>query len=202
MLFLSPSISLQNMDTIVSNSALLSIPSLPPVRTVTSNSYSPTTSALGLSSKKLFSGFFYSSGSQKRQLGLRNSSSSARTVPKFTVASGGGIQQINETQFQDTVLNSDRPVLVEFVANWCGPCRLISPAMEWVAQEYRDRLTVVKIDHDANPKLIEEYKVYGLPALILFTNGREVPESRREGAITKVKLKEYVDALLESVSLA
>lgn len=69
-------------------------------------------------------------------------------------------------------------------------------------QEYRDRLTVVKIDHDANPKLIEEYKVYGLPSLILFTNGQEVPESRREGAITKVKLKEYVDALLESVSVA
>lgn len=134
LLFLSPSIPLRNMDTIVSNSALLSIPPLPPVRTVTSNSYSPTTSALALSSKKLFSGFFYSSGSQIRQLGLRNSSSSARTVPKFTVASGGGIQQINETQFQDTVLNSDRPVLVEFVANWCGPCRLISPAMEWVAQ--------------------------------------------------------------------
>lgn len=134
LLFLSPSISLQNMDTVVSNSALLFIPPLPPVRTVTSNSYSPTTSALALSSKKLFSGFFYSSGSQRRQLGLRNSSSSARTVPKFTVASGGGIQQINETQFQDTVLNSDRPVLVEFVANWCGPCRLISPAMEWVAQ--------------------------------------------------------------------
>ncbi|BBG92738.1 thioredoxin X [Prunus dulcis] len=198
LLFLSPSISLQNMDTIVSNSALTIHTTTPSSPYSCFNSYSPTTSALALSSKKLFSGFFYSSGSQRRQLGLRNSSFSARTVPKFTVASGGGIQQINETQFQDTVLNSDRPVLVEFVANWCGPCRLISPAMEWVAQEYRDRLTVVKIDHDANPKLIEEYKVYGLPALILFTNGQEVPESRREGAITKVKLKEYVDALLES----
>jgi thioredoxin-like negative regulator of GroEL len=63
-------------------------------------------------------------------------------------------------------------------------------------------LTVVKIDHDSNPKLIEEYKVYGLPALILFKNGQEVPESRREGAITKVKLKEYLDALLGSISVA
>ena len=69
-------------------------------------------------------------------------------------------------------------------------------------QEYEDRLTVVKIDHDANPRLIEEYKVYGLPTLILFKNGQEVPESRREGAITKVKLKEYVDALLESISVS
>lgn len=74
----------------------------------------------------------------------------------------------------------------------------------WVphkVQEYKDRLTVVKIDHDANPKLIEEYKVYGLPTLILFKNGKEIPESRWEGAITKVKLKGYLDALLESISV-
>lgn len=63
-------------------------------------------------------------------------------------------------------------------------------------------MTVVKIDHDANPNLIKEYKVYGLPALVLFKDGKEVPESRREGAITKAKLKEYVDALLESISVA
>lgn len=68
-------------------------------------------------------------------------------------------------------------------------------------QEYKDKLTVVKIDHDVNPRLIDKYKVYGLPTLILFKNGEEVAESRREGAITKVKLKEYVDALLESISV-
>ncbi|GAV72270.1 Thioredoxin domain-containing protein [Cephalotus follicularis] len=113
----------------------------------------------------------------------------------------GSITEIDETQFSDTVLKSDRPVLVEFVANWCGPCRLISPAIESLAQEYEDKVMVVKIDHDVNPRLIEEYKVYGLPTLILFKNGKEVPESRREGAITKVKLKEYLDALLESISV-
>ena len=69
-------------------------------------------------------------------------------------------------------------------------------------QEYEDRLTVVKIDHDANPRLIEEYKVYGLPTLILFKNGLEVPQSRREGAITKTKLKVYVDDLLKSISVS
>ncbi|CAN6547529.1 unnamed protein product [Malus baccata var. baccata] len=150
----------------------------------------------------LYSSFFCGSGSQIRQAGLGNSSSSSssRTVPKFSIASSAGIQEINESQFRDSVLNSDRPVLVEFVASWCGPCRLISPAMEWL--EYKERLTVAKIDHDANPKLIEEYKVYGLPALILFANGREVPESRREGAITKAKLQEYVDAFLESMPVA
>ncbi|KAJ4838856.1 hypothetical protein Tsubulata_010890 [Turnera subulata] len=130
-----------------------------------------------------------------------SSSLSPSPVRKPTVTCGA-ITEINETAFPDTVLKSDRPVLVEFVATWCGPCRLISPAMEWLAQEYGDRMTVVKIDHDANPKLIEEYKVYGLPALILFKDGREVAGSRREGAITKAKLKEYVDALLETISVA
>lgn len=63
-------------------------------------------------------------------------------------------------------------------------------------------MTVVKIDHDANPRLIEEYKVYGLPTLILFKNGKEIEESRREGAITKEKLKQYIDSLMESLPVA
>ncbi|KAL4390602.1 hypothetical protein AHAS_Ahas03G0161500 [Arachis hypogaea] len=123
-------------------------------------------------------------------------------APLFSSIHRYAITEINEIQFNDTVLKANRPVLVEFVANWCGPCRLISPTMESLAQEYEDRLTVAKIDHDANPRLIEEYKVYGLPTLIHFKNGQEVPESRREGAITKVKLKDYVDALLESISVS
>ena len=61
---------------------------------------------------------------------LRNSSA----VPQFTVTCGAGITEINESQFEDTVVKANRPVLVEFVANWCGPCRLISPAMESLAQ--------------------------------------------------------------------
>lgn len=72
----------------------------------------------------------------------------------------------------------------------------------WNFQEYKGRLKVVKIDHDGNPELISEYKVYGLPTLIIFKNGQEVPESKREGAITKVKLKEYLDNFLESTSVA
>ncbi|XP_020987556.1 thioredoxin X, chloroplastic-like [Arachis duranensis] len=124
-----------------------------------------------------------------------------RYFRQFTVICGTSITEINETEFNDTVLKTNHSVLIEFVTNWCGPCRLISPTMEPLAQEYEDRLTVVKVDHDANPRLIEEYKVYELPTLIHFKNGQEVPESRREGAITKVKLKDYVDALLESISI-
>ncbi|KAJ8565327.1 hypothetical protein K7X08_007903 [Anisodus acutangulus] len=109
----------------------------------------------------------------------------------------GGITEIKEDQFCDVVLKSDCPVLVEFVATWCGPCRLIGPAKESLAEEYKEKIIVVKIDHDSSPKLIEEYKVYGLPTLIL-----EVPDSKREGAITKAKLKDYLDGLLKTVEIA
>ena len=68
-------------------------------------------------------------------------------------------------------------------------------------QEYKDKLKIIKIDHDANPQLIVEYKVYGLPCLILFKDGKAVPGSFREGAVTKAKLKEYLDSLLGSTTV-
>ncbi|GER41547.1 thioredoxin [Striga asiatica] len=166
--------------------------SLSPVRATTSSS-SIRQNAFP-SSSPCSSSFTFSNISMVR---LRN-----RRKP-LTIKYGGGglLMEIDETQFSDVVLKSERPVLVEFVATWCGPCRLIAPAIEALAQEYEDKLMVVKIDHDANPRLIEEYKVYGLPTLIIFQNGQEVPESRREGAITKFRLKEYVDKFLESISV-
>ncbi|KAJ4785187.1 thioredoxin family protein [Rhynchospora pubera] len=114
----------------------------------------------------------------------------------------GAVKTIGQSEFSTEVLESELPVLVDFVADWCGPCRLIAPAVEWASQEFEGRIKVVKIDHDANPQLIEKYKVYGLPTLILFKNGQEVPDSKREGAITKAKLKEYLDSLLESTTVA
>lgn len=180
------------MDTVTSTSASLTL-TLPtvPVRTVTSS--------ISVSSSLPLPRSHRSTRQQRLYFQKRRFSNSSSAVPKFTVTCG--ITEINESQFSETVLKSDRPVLVEFVATWCGPCRLITPAMESIAQEYADRLTVVKIDHDANPQLIEEYKVYGLPTLILFKNGEEFPGSRKEGAITKVKLKQHLDALLESISV-
>ncbi|KAK6146585.1 hypothetical protein DH2020_020454 [Rehmannia glutinosa] len=167
---------------------------LPPVRAVIApaniiyssfQSYSPCSSAF--------------SNPNKAWLRNRRNPPPVRTLIKC--GGDGAVREIDESQFPDVVLKSERPVLVEFVATWCGPCRLIAPAVQALAQEYEDKLVVVKVDHDSNPRLIEEYKVYGLPTLIFFQNGQEVPESRREGAITKAKLKDYVDKLLETVSI-
>ncbi|KAL0372848.1 UNVERIFIED_CONTAM: Thioredoxin X, chloroplastic [Sesamum calycinum] len=139
--------------------------------------------------------------SNRSKVSLRNRRNGPMFGTVVKCVGGGAVKEIDENQFNDVVLKSERPVLVEFVATWCGPCRLIAPAVQSLAQEYQDKLVVVKVDHDSNPRLIEEYKVYGLPALIFFRNGQEVPGSRREGAITKAKLKEYVDKLLESASI-
>ncbi|KAJ7942640.1 Thioredoxin [Quillaja saponaria] len=100
----------------------------PPIRTVASTS--PSDSLSTAFAPRLTKLFWGSSRSQTR-LRVRNLS----PVPNFTVTCGTGILEINETQFSETVLKSNRPVLVEFVATWCGPCRLISPAIEWVAQK-------------------------------------------------------------------
>ncbi|KAH9771731.1 hypothetical protein WN944_019801 [Citrus x changshan-huyou] len=191
------------MDIVFSNSTLLfrQQPLVAPVRTVTGthrqqNIITSATTTTTSSKNQLLFG-------SRTNLSLKSYNNS---LPKLAIrvrcGASSGITEITESEFPNTVLKSERPVLVEFVANWCGPCRLVAPAVEWLAQEYGDRLTVVKIDHDANPQLIEEYKVYGLPTLILFKNGQEVPESRREGAITKLKLKEYIDTLLDSISVA
>ncbi|XP_062183657.1 thioredoxin X, chloroplastic-like [Phragmites australis] len=124
------------------------------------------------------------------------------TCLRARVRCGAAVKLIGQGEFAAEVLESELPVLVDFVADWCGPCRLIAPVVDWASEEYDGRLKIVKIDHDANPQLIEEYKVYGLPTLILFKNGQEVPGSRREGAITKDKLKQYLEPFLATSTIA
>ncbi|GMN22245.1 hypothetical protein TIFTF001_048975 [Ficus carica] len=120
------------MDTIVSKSTmLLSKPTIFPVRTASQTSYY---SSMASCSKSLNLRFSSSSSSSRSSSRIRRTQLGHSQVRKLSVSCGIGIQEIDETQFSDSVLKSDGPVLVEFVANWCGPCRLISPAVEWVAQ--------------------------------------------------------------------
>ena len=98
---------------------------------------------------------------------------------------------INDAQFESEVLQADLPVLVYLWAAWCGPCRLVSPSIDWIATNYRDRVKVVKMEIDPNPETVKAYKVEGVPAIRLF-KGDEMIHSL-EGAITKDKLAAILD---------
>ncbi|GFR53034.1 hypothetical protein Agub_g15726 [Astrephomene gubernaculifera] len=102
------------------------------------------------------------------------------------------VADVNEAAFEEQVLKASTPVLVDFWAAWCGPCKLVAPLMDWAEKEYGGKLKVVKVEHDANPALIAKYKVYGLPTLIVFKEGQEVEGSKREGAVTKAMLQQYL----------
>lgn len=101
---------------------------------------------------------------------------------------------IDDARFSSEVLSADVPVLVYLWASWCGPCRLVSPSIDWVAKNYADRLKVVKMEVDPNPETVKTYKVEGVPALRLFKGGEVI--HTWEGAITKDKLAAMLDVQL------
>ncbi len=99
--------------------------------------------------------------------------------------------EISDSQFETEVFNSELPVLVYFWAPWCGPCRLVSPSINSVADTYGDRLKVVKLEIDSSPDAVARCQVEGVPALRLF-KGEEVITSH-EGAIGKDKIKSILE---------
>ncbi|XZO01759.1 MAG: thioredoxin family protein [Microcoleus sp.] len=103
---------------------------------------------------------------------------------------------ITDEKFETEVLKAEQPVLAYFWAAWCGPCKLVSPSIDWIAENYSDRLKVVKMEIDPNPATVKQYKVEGVPAIMLFKNSELVIS--HEGAISKQKLTILLEANLES----
>ncbi|MCO5559276.1 hypothetical protein L7F22_012902 [Adiantum nelumboides] len=122
--------------------------------------------------------------------------SACRVVPAIICK----VPNITQDSFPDEVLKYEGPVLVGFCAEWCGPCKLIGPVIDSVAKDFNGSLKAVKIDVDTSPDLVKEYDVYGLPTLIVFKDGKEVPNSRKEGAINAKKLKVLLDEVLSSTA--
>ena len=97
---------------------------------------------------------------------------------------------VTDTTFKTDVLESKDPVLVDFWADWCGPCKMIAPALEEIAAEYKGRVTVAKVNIDDNPQSPSTYGVRGIPTMILFKDGK--PAATKVGAAPKSELKAWV----------
>ena len=104
------------------------------------------------------------------------------------------VLQLSDANFDQEVQSRSGAVLVDVWATWCGPCRLMAPMLETMATTYAENLAVGKLECDPNPACRQKLKIKGLPALILFVDGREV--ARHEGAMALPQLKAFVDAHL------
>ncbi len=106
----------------------------------------------------------------------------------------GTIQEVNDNNFQAEVIESDTPVLVDFWAPWCGPCRMVAPVLEEIAQEKGDALKIVKLNTDENQQTAVAYEVLSIPTLILFKNGQIA--KKVIGAYPKRKLEAELEPAL------
>ncbi len=100
-------------------------------------------------------------------------------------------KKITDENFEQEVIKSDKPVLVDFWAEWCGPCRQLSPIIDELAAEYGDKVTIAKVNIDDSPEAPSKYGVRGIPTMIFFKNGEAV--ATKVGAVQKTKLKEWID---------
>ena len=101
------------------------------------------------------------------------------------------VGDVSDATFEAEVLKSSIPVLVDFWAPWCGPCRAVAPVVDEIANEYKGRLKVLKLNTDENPKTAQSYRISGIPSLMVFKNGQ--PVEQVVGAVPKSTLSSAVD---------
>ena len=101
------------------------------------------------------------------------------------------IVHISDESFEEEVLQSERPVLIDYWAEWCGPCKTIAPVLDEIAPKYSDRLKVVKLNIDDNPQTPPKYGIRGIPTLMVFKNGQV--EATKVGSVSKAQLTAFLD---------
>ena len=104
------------------------------------------------------------------------------------------IVHTSDGNFEEDVLKSDKPVLLDFWAEWCGPCKMIAPLLDEAAAEYADKLNIVKINIDENPNTPQKFGIRSIPTLMIFKDG--APQAQKLGAMSKSQLTEFLDSNL------
>ena len=102
--------------------------------------------------------------------------------------------EVTDANFEEVVLKSDKPVLVDFWAEWCGPCRMVGPIVNELAEEYKDQAVMTKLDVDSNPNTAAQFGIRNIPTILFFKGGEVV--DKQVGAVPKSVLAKKIDSLL------
>ncbi len=106
------------------------------------------------------------------------------------------IKHVSDSTFEADVINAGTPVLVDFWAEWCGPCKMFAPILDEIAKEYDGKITIAKMDIDANPATPVKYGIRGIPTVILYKGGQA--QAQKVGALSKSQLTAFLDSHLQA----